>query len=338
MRAAPIRLLALVALTTLWALPAAAQVIQVTPSSVNFGQMGQREIRDTQITVTNIGAGRLVISDLEADCGCTVPSLGKEELAPGESTVLEIQFDSKLFVGPVLKHVTIHTNDPTHPVTEIVLSAQISAPLILRPARRRVGFPDAPSGRIQERAVTFMASDVPELKITVDGTAKGLFQVNTVNGIDGNPQHSKLEVRVPVDMPWGLQRDNVRVMTNVPEMPTVDLELSVRTIAILRINPEKINMRFKKKSKETIRLTPREGKEMPFTVTGAEIDLPDCTVTVDVRQPNVEVLVVLTGTPLAKDHPMAVENGGRIKGTLTITTDVENLETIEIPITYMVRM
>lgn len=337
MRMAMRSLLVVALVGALGVAPAAAQVLKIDPTSIDLGAMGQQEIRDIRVNLTNEGAGQLEINDLEADCGCTVPHLGVRFLAPGETTVMDIQFDSKLFVGPVLKTVRVHSNDSSQPVREILISATVSAPLTLEPAKRRVGFPDGKMGQVQERMVMFTASTVDELVLEVKGTAKGLFQVNTVNGVDGNPQRSKLEVRTPKDMPWGLNRDNVRVYTNVPEMPTVDIELSARAVAAIDVLPMSLNLRFKKRFSERIRLAPRD-PGTTFTVLSAETDLPDCEVRVDVRKEGQEVVVVLRGKPVTADHALAVETGGRIKGTVTIHTDVEEFPLIQVPVSYMVRM
>ncbi|MCP4571036.1 MAG: DUF1573 domain-containing protein [bacterium] len=337
MRSVSRQLLVATLLVALFAIPSAAQTLKAEPLTFNLGTMGQREIRDLQVIVTNEGSGGLVISDLEADCGCTVPELGAERLAPGESTNLDIKFDSKLFVGPVIKTIRIISNDPRQKITEVVISATITAPLVLEPSRRRVGFPDAPVGQVQERAVTFMASTVDELVIEVKGTAKGLFQVNTVNNLDGDPRRAKLEVRTLPTMEWGLNRDNVRVTTNVPEMPTVDIEIAARAVPVIDVLPMSLNLRFKKKFSERIRLNARdEGRT--FAVTSAETDLPNCIVTVDERTTGREIIVHLKGRPVAADHPLAVETGGRVKGHVTIHTDAEDFPLIQVPVTYMVRM
>ena len=71
---------------------------------------------------------------------------------------------------------------------------------------------------------------------------------------------------------------------------------------------------------------------------GAEVDLPEVEVTYENTIKNKEALVRLTGKAIGKDDPRAVQSNGRIEGTLTIYTDVPDLPSIEIPISYMVRM
>ena len=76
---------------------ASAQAISVSPTSWDFGNMKQQEAKTLMVTITNEGAGRLFIEEVKADCGCTVPELTVKELGPGQSTPLNIEFNSKRF-------------------------------------------------------------------------------------------------------------------------------------------------------------------------------------------------------------------------------------------------
>lgn len=323
------------ALLALAALPAAGQVISVEPKFYDFGTMKQQESRTTFIEVANRGAGLLVIANVEADCGCTVPTLTTSRLAPGESTRIEVRFDSKKFHGKQHKTVKIHSNDPLNPIVDFMVSADVLTPLVIDPPTQRIGFTRALVGSEQSGRVTFTATE-QDLQITVDETRKGLYDVRAINGLDGDPRRAALEVVLPPGAPAGRHRDNVRVKTNLAEYPTVDIELSAWRYEVLAALPEEVNFRFKPSFKQDVRVAPTE-KGTAFKITGAEIDLPEITVVVDETIPNVETLVRLTGTPIGADDPRAVANRGRIEGTLTIHTNLPNLPTLTVPVKYMVR-
>ena len=329
--------LAVLALLAVAALPAAGQVIEISPRSYDFGVMKQQESRTTYIEVTNKGAGLLVLQDVHADCGCTVPTLNTRQLAPGESTQIEVRFDSKKFHGNVVKTVQITSNDPRNPVVDFMVTAEVTTPLIVDPANQRVGFTRAPVGTEQRTVATFEATDDVDLEIEAERTRKGVFEVQVVDDLDGNPRKAGLEVVLPRDAPAGRLRDNVRVTTNIPGYETVDFEMSAWRYEALATSPETVNFRFKSRFRQDVRVSPTDdGTE--FRITGAEIDLPEITVTVDETIPNEETMIRLTGAPIAKDDPRAVETRGRIEGTLTIHTDLEDLPTLTVPVRYMVRM
>jgi Protein of unknown function (DUF1573). len=53
----------------------------------------------------------LIISNVSASCGCTVPEVPKKPYAPGETGVIKASFDSnKGQVGHNSKQVTVHAN------------------------------------------------------------------------------------------------------------------------------------------------------------------------------------------------------------------------------------
>jgi hypothetical protein len=316
---------------------ATAQVIDVEPRSIDFGSMKQQEDRVSFVTVTNKGAGLLVIEDIKADCGCTVPEIMKKQLAPGESTEMEIRFNSKKFHGKTYKSVQIMSNDPVNAVTDVMIMADVFAPLVIVPANERIGFTRSLRGETVTKPVTFRVGHIPELELKVGKSRQGLFEVKAVNGVDGDPQFAHLEVTVPADMAPGRHRDIVRVETNVPERPTVDIEMQAWVVQELVVSPEQVSFRYKKNFNQTVRVAPFQ-KGTEFRVTGAEIDLPEIAVEVVETIPGAEAKVLMSGAPVSSTDPRAVAADGRMKGTLKIFTDLPNTPVIEVPVTYMVRM
>lgn len=62
------------------------------------------------VKFTNTGTEPLVIKNARGSCGCTVPTWEKEPIAPGQSSTIEIRYDTKR-TGPINKSVTITTNE-----------------------------------------------------------------------------------------------------------------------------------------------------------------------------------------------------------------------------------
>ena len=58
----------------------------------------------------NTGTEPLIISGAKGSCGCTVPNWPKEPIMPGESSQIEIRYDTKR-VGGINKTVTVTSND-----------------------------------------------------------------------------------------------------------------------------------------------------------------------------------------------------------------------------------
>ncbi len=325
------------ALVALVSVPATAQVISVEPMSFDFGDMQQQQIQTTKVTVTNNGAGLLQIQNVDADCGCTIPTLAKNSLAPGESTEIVIEFSSKKFNGKVVKLVHIETNDPLNPTVDIMLTATVHTPLIIDPVSQRLGFSQSLQGETVTRRATFTATGDEPLEISIGNTRKDIFEVKAINNLDGNPKMAALEVTVPATMKAGRQRDNVRINTNIPDLPTVDFEMQAWVVQQLTVSPSQLAYRFKKSFKQSIRIAPfRKGTE--FKITDATCDLPELKLEVIEMIANQETKILVKGQPISKDDARATKANGRITGTITVHTDLKDTPILEIPVSYMIRM
>ena len=85
----------------------------------DFGMVMEGEKVVHEYAFTNTGEEPLIISNAKGSCGCTVPDWPREPIAPGDSGVIKVQFDSKnkgkVGGGLQSKRVTITANtDPVN--------------------------------------------------------------------------------------------------------------------------------------------------------------------------------------------------------------------------------
>ena len=78
---------------------------------VDYGTIDQGSEPLRLAKFTNTGTEPLIISGAKGSCGCTVPNWPKEPIMPGESSQIEIRYDTKR-VGAINKTVTVSSNDP----------------------------------------------------------------------------------------------------------------------------------------------------------------------------------------------------------------------------------
>lgn len=102
--------------------------VQIIDSTYNFGKVTDGEKVVFNYRFMNSGDKPLVISAASASCGCTVPERPEQPIAPGETGVIKVVFDSKGRVGPVHKEVNVTSNAmpefPTLILTGDVMSQQ----------------------------------------------------------------------------------------------------------------------------------------------------------------------------------------------------------------------
>jgi hypothetical protein len=59
---------------------------------------------------TNTGNEMLIIKEVSASCGCTVPEKPEAPIAPGKSGIIKATFDSKSRVGVNHKVLSVYAN------------------------------------------------------------------------------------------------------------------------------------------------------------------------------------------------------------------------------------
>lgn len=71
----------------------------------------------------NTGKSPLVLNNVKASCGCTTPTWPKEPIAPGKSSSIKVEYDSKR-VGPFTKSITI-TSNAKNPTVELQIKGLV---------------------------------------------------------------------------------------------------------------------------------------------------------------------------------------------------------------------
>jgi hypothetical protein len=107
------------------------QVVEGT--KFDFGDLNKGAIAERKLTIKNPGADTLVISRVDASCGCTGAMLSDQRIAPGDAGTLMITFNSKNFSGPIHKTVTIHSNTFEGTTTVVEFTANVVEEVSLDP-------------------------------------------------------------------------------------------------------------------------------------------------------------------------------------------------------------
>jgi hypothetical protein len=76
----------------------------------DFGTIIEGEQVVCYFDYRNEGDGNLMITAVEASCGCTIPSWSNEPLEPGAKETLELIFDASGRSGVQRKQITVRSN------------------------------------------------------------------------------------------------------------------------------------------------------------------------------------------------------------------------------------
>jgi Protein of unknown function (DUF1573) len=85
-------------------------VMTFEQTEVDYGTITQGADPLRRFKFKNTGTEPLIIKNARGSCGCTVPSFKKEPIAPGETSEIEVRYDTQR-IGGFQKSVTIETNE-----------------------------------------------------------------------------------------------------------------------------------------------------------------------------------------------------------------------------------
>ncbi|MEB2785027.1 DUF1573 domain-containing protein [Algoriphagus persicinus] len=99
-------------------------VITFKEKSIDFGDITQGDKVEHTFLLTNTGSAPLIISNVAATCGCTVPSWPKDPIAPGKSSEIKVSFNSAGKMGKQNSVVRIYSN-ASEPIEKVSLISNV---------------------------------------------------------------------------------------------------------------------------------------------------------------------------------------------------------------------
>jgi hypothetical protein len=99
--------------------------LAVEPAAFDFGEVRKHRTLSKEFRLVNIGDQALQLLRISTSCGCTVVETGAEVVAPGESTRLRVELQTRDDSGRVVRTVLVETNDPERPRVPIELRATV---------------------------------------------------------------------------------------------------------------------------------------------------------------------------------------------------------------------
>ena len=88
-----------------------AQSIEFEKETIDYGTIKKGSDKERIFKFKNTGDKPLILSEVTASCGCTVPSYPKEPILPKKSAEIKVSYDTNR-IGGFSKSITVMSNDP----------------------------------------------------------------------------------------------------------------------------------------------------------------------------------------------------------------------------------
>jgi hypothetical protein len=98
--------------------PALTTISWIDSTTQDLGKVNEGAQVEITYRFRNTGTNPLVVKDVRAGCGCTVPEKPNEPIAPGQEGKIRATFNSSGRSGPNHKEVMVDAN--TQPLTTIL--------------------------------------------------------------------------------------------------------------------------------------------------------------------------------------------------------------------------
>ena len=83
--------------------------IKFEENLIDYGEIDYNSDGKRTFKFTNIGEAPLVFNRISSSCGCTVPKKPDQPIIPGESSVIEVEYDTKR-IGVFIKAISVSSN------------------------------------------------------------------------------------------------------------------------------------------------------------------------------------------------------------------------------------
>ena len=118
---------------------ASAQTISFDKTVFDYGTVKVGADGHRIFTVKNTGTKPLIISKVQASCGCTTPEWSQDPIMPGKTAPIKVGYNTTI-VGPFTKIIEVYSNDAETSRSTITIKGNVmenpQATIVAQPVGR----------------------------------------------------------------------------------------------------------------------------------------------------------------------------------------------------------
>ena len=199
----------------------------------DFGAVSNDQSVPHTFVLRNEGTAHVVIANVRTTCGCTTATLATNTLAPGQRCDLVATFVLRGRKGPQRKALYVESNDPHKPRLRLELSGTAVQAIDVEPEGVHFGAVDKDG--VLEREVTLTAASNVVFHVTGIENRSPVFTAHLVTNELGRVY--RLVIRAEAPRPAGSCIATIRVATDCPQVPQIDIPVAALVTGDLVITP-----------------------------------------------------------------------------------------------------
>jgi hypothetical protein len=210
------------------------KAVVVGSADFDFGVGERNTPQQHEFEIRNDGNAPLKIDVAHTTCKCTVADLAKQELAPGESTKVRLEWEAKGYLDEFTQSAELHTSDPAQPILRLTIHGRIIQ--TVRPEPEEI---QLPSLSVNEDATAtvklygFTDQPIKILEHTFDNPdQRDHFSLDIaplapedLTKVADAKQGYLLTLHVKSGLPVGPLTQTLRLKTNIPTASTIEIPI-----------------------------------------------------------------------------------------------------------------
>ncbi len=299
--------------------------IELSKREHHFGNIKQGDKATCQFPVSNRGEAPLIIHRIETSCGCTGAIPGKNELAPGESSQIDVTFNSSGRQGYFQKSIYVHSSDPQNPKAELLIDGDIKTAVDIDISHLNLGnvlLNQSVSGQVRIR-LNDTSSAVQIVRI--DHGPRVQIQMPQENLVPG--EWKNLNITFLGQLPTGSFYEMVTLHFSDVRISPVIFQVSGQVEGLIRVAPRQVNFVVRgnpgvASEWQSVQVIGSEFRK--FNLINVELDPTLFETKTFVREMEVHYEIMIQVKPGIKEK--------FLRGILKISTSEDSMRIIEVPI------
>jgi hypothetical protein len=221
-----------------------------------FGAMAQQDKGTHAWVIKNVGVADLELKLLSSTCSCTIAKLrgpkGGESktvvIPPGDSTTIDLEWETRTGPTDYHKSATIGTNDPTRPSFALHVKGKVFPPVMIAPPEMIV-FSGISNEEPARAARAVISMDRPSMKVTKVTTSRPDFIVAKIRSLTEQertnlrvPTGDAVDVEIKPGLPVGQFHEEMVIETDHPKQSEIKVSITGNATGPISVVPEKLRM------------------------------------------------------------------------------------------------